>query len=116
QIASTLAATRALLEEKGVLDGRAVESRRQKAAERISEQYSEQGMGVRLDPNETDKYAFEGGADIDCPDRIALCGAACCKLHFALSRQDLDEGTIRWDIANPYMIAQGQDGYCVHLD
>src|SRR5581483_1842664 len=38
------------------------------------------------------------------------------KMHFALSGEDLEEGKIRWDVGQPYVIAQGADGWCVHLD
>jgi len=33
-----------------------------------------------------------------------------------LSRQDVEEGVIRWEFGRPYLIAHGADGYCVHLD
>ena len=36
-------------------------------------------------------------------------------MHFALSRQDLEEGVVRWNLSQPYLIAQGQEGYCTHL-
>jgi hypothetical protein len=36
---------------------------------------------------------------------------------FPLSTTDLDEGVIRWDYGQPYMIRQrASDGYCVHND
>ena len=37
-------------------------------------------------------------------------------LPFALSRQDVEEGIIRWDFGRPYVIAHDADGYCIHLD
>ena len=41
----------------------------------------------------------------------------CCKLTVALSSADLDEGVIRWDYGQPYMIRQrASDGFCVHND
>ena len=33
-----------------------------------------------------------------------------------LSRQDVEEGVIRWEFGRPYLIAHGAGGYCVHLD
>ncbi len=63
-----------------------------------------------------DKYEVEG-PDIPCAELIPLCKAACCKLDFPLSTQDLDEGVIRWDYGVPYMIRQrASDGFCVHND
>lgn len=69
---------------------------------------------MHTDPE--DKYAIED-LDIPCAELIPLCKAACCKLEFALSTQDLDEGVIRWDYGVPYMIRQrASDGFCVHND
>jgi hypothetical protein len=38
----------------------------------------------------------KGGVEIDCPRRIPLYKAACCRLRFALSRQDVEEGIVQW--------------------
>jgi hypothetical protein len=63
-----------------------------------------------------DKYA-EPGVDIPCAELIHLCHARCCQFGFSLSTQDLDEGVIRWDYGQPYLIRQrASDGYCVHND
>ena len=61
------------------------------------------------------KYAFQGGAEINCENRIPLCKAACCRLPLALSKEDVQEGIVRWDLGHPYLIAQDKDGYCVHI-
>ena len=42
--------------------------------------------------------------------------ASCYKFPFALSRQDVEEGIIRWEFGRLYLIAHGADSYCVHLD
>ena len=39
-------------------------------------------------------------------DRVHLCKASCCRLPFALSRQDVEEGIVRWDLGQPYLIDQ----------
>lgn len=55
--------------------------------------------------------------DIPCDELVALCGGRCCTLSFSLSTEDLDEGVIRWDYGQPYLIRQrASDGYCVHND
>ena len=69
-----------------------------------------------LQEPEYDKYAFEAGVEIDCENRVHLCKAACCRLPFALSTQDIREGIVRWNLGRPYMIEQGADGYCNHLE
>ncbi|HET9624891.1 MAG TPA: YkgJ family cysteine cluster protein [Kofleriaceae bacterium] len=64
-----------------------------------------------------DKYAVSGPADLDCAALLPLCLGRCCRLTFALSFQDLDEGQVRWDYRQPYRIRQrADDGYCVHSD
>ncbi len=62
-----------------------------------------------------DKYAVEvEHAPIDCADRLAICHAACCRLRVPLTRQDVDEGVVRWDREQPYLNEQRPDGWCVH--
>ncbi|MCP4599003.1 MAG: YkgJ family cysteine cluster protein [Proteobacteria bacterium] len=53
---------------------------------------------------------------VDCESRYAQCKGSCCKLWFSLSRQDLDEGVVKWKYSQPYAIAQNEEGYCVHQD
>jgi Fe-S-cluster containining protein len=54
---------------------------------------------------------------VPCEELIPLCGGRCCTLSFSLSTEDLDEGVIRWDYGQPYLIRQrSSDGYCVHSD
>jgi len=65
---------------------------------------------------EYDKYTFGQEVDVDCESRLDTCKALCCKLPFALSKQDVEEGIIRWEFGRSYLIAHGEDGYCVHLD
>ena len=62
-----------------------------------------------------DKYAVDGEGP-PCAELIPLCGARCCKLQFALSSQDLDEGVVRWDHGRPYLIRHDADGTCVHRE
>jgi Fe-S-cluster containining protein len=72
-------------------------------------------MGAVFQEKEQDKYGFDD-VQIDCESRRHLCKAACCKLSFALSRQDIEEGFVKWDLGHPYMIAKVRDGYCVHIE
>ena len=63
-----------------------------------------------------DKYTLPRQVRIDCENRRHLCRAACCALTFTLSRQDIEEGIIRWDTDTPYRIARDSKGYCRHID
>jgi Fe-S-cluster containining protein len=62
------------------------------------------------------KYEKGVTAAIDCAALMPLCGARCCTFRFYLTKQDLDEGVVRWDYGNPYWIRQGPNGYCAHHD
>jgi hypothetical protein len=105
-----------LLLEKGLLTEAELNDRKRQVALRLVEKLKDNGMGVMLQQPEIDKYTFEGGARIDCENRVHLCRAACCRLRFALSKQDLEEGMVKWDLAHPYLIARGEDGYCRHFE
>jgi Fe-S-cluster containining protein len=70
---------------------------------------------VSLDLGES-KYGTES-PPIPCAELIPLCNARCCGFSFSLSTEDLDEGVIRWDYGQPYLIRQrASDRYCVHND
>ena len=105
-----------LLSEKGLVSIEEIDERKRVIAERLVKQTRERGMGVLLQDPEIDKYASTEMVAIDCENRVHLCQAACCKLPFALSKQDVHEGVIHWDLGQPYMIAQGANGYCTHLE
>ena len=116
QACATMHAAVELLIEGGVLDHEALEARRQEAAKQLRRQYLAQGMAVAMQEFGTSKYEFHNGAEVDCQNRVHLCKAACCRIPLALSREDVQEGIVRWDLGQPYIIARDGDGYCVHLD
>lgn len=101
---------------KGLAGIDELEARKDAAAQRVAAHFQQQRLGVQMG-EERDKYNLGGQeARLDCAGRRDLCRAACCKLNFALSPQDIEEGTVRWRLDQPYMIRHGADGYCVHLD
>jgi Fe-S-cluster containining protein len=103
-----------LLVSKGVIHLHEIEERKQVLAPSFEKSETTDPQIYLIDT--PDKYSEEGQVEIDCPDRYHLCKAACCKLWFALSVQDLDERVVKWNYSRPYGIAQRADGYCVHLD
>ncbi|MDQ3855477.1 MAG: YkgJ family cysteine cluster protein, partial [Chloroflexota bacterium] len=105
-----------LLEERGLISIEELDERKRAVGQRLARQLKDTGMGVMLQDPEYDKYAFDEEAEIDCPSRVHLCHAACCRLPFALSKQDIREGIVLWDLGQPYLIAHGEDGYCRHMD
>lgn len=105
-----------LLNDKGIIGVEELETRREVLEAQLQAQYKEEGQGVALQDPEQDKYAFADGAEIDCTSRIHLCKAACCRLPFALSQQDVREGIVFWNLGQPYLIEHGKDGYCTHME
>jgi hypothetical protein len=99
-----------LLSEKGLISIEEVDECKHAVAQRLAEKNSEQGIGVLLQEPEYDKYTFEGEAKIDCENRIHLCKAACCRLPFALSKQDIREGIIHWDLDQPTSLRRRKTG------
>ena len=55
-------------------------------------------------------------APVDCASRVHLCHARCCSFVVELSRQDVEEGGLLWDIEQPYLLRREADGLCSHLD
>ena len=102
-----------LLVSKGVLRLHEIEQRKKEIARYFAEK--DGPPKVQLVVTE-DKYEPQANTPVDCENRIHLCKARCCKLWFALSVQDLEERIVRWNYAEPYSIAQGSDGYCVHQE
>jgi Fe-S-cluster containining protein len=105
-----------ILAEKGVITIDELDQRKKDVAERLIKRFTESGLGLLYQNPEFDKYSFGQEADVDCHRCLNICKAICCKFPFALSRQDVEEGIIRWEFKRPYLIAHDSDGYCVHLD
>ncbi len=104
-----------LLEEKGLITLAELDARKRDVGQRLVERLRQSGDGVMVQEPEHDKYTFANQVAIDCENRIHLCQAACCRLPFALSKQDIHEGVVHWDLGQPYLIEQGADGYCNHM-
>lgn len=115
EIASFAYAAIELLTEKGLLDITELDERKKTVAGRLVKKFINEGMGLTYQEKEQDKYTFEA-AMIDCETRLELCKAACCKMNFALSKQDVEEGIVKWNFARPYLIARCDNGYCTHMD
>lgn len=116
ELSSLLYALIELLSEKGILSLNELEKRKKELVERLRREFTESSIGLMYLDQEYDKYNFEDKANVNCLNRVHKCKAVCCKFPFALSRQDVEEGIIRWDFERPYVIAHDKDDYCVHLD
>ena len=116
EVASFSYALIELLMERGIISVEELDERKKIVANRLVEKFVEKGMGVALTKDEQDKYSFQDEVSIDCKNRIHLCHTACCRLSFALSIQDVEEGKVKWDLGHPYMIRHDIDGYCHHIE
>ena len=105
-----------LLNEKGLITIDELDERKKRVAQRLIDKFAQSGIGLMYQDPEYDKYNFKDEACIDCQSGIDVCKAMCCKLPFALSRQDVEERIVRWEFGRPYLIAHDTDGYCVHVD
>jgi prolipoprotein diacylglyceryltransferase/Fe-S-cluster containining protein len=116
QANATALALAQILIDRGLIEHTSFEAKRKETADQLQRAYVERGMAVAMQEFNVSKYAFEDGAEVDCDDRLSLCKAACCRLPFALSKEDVQEGVVRWNLGQPYMIAHGETGYCVHCE
>lgn len=116
EVASFLYALIELLDEKGLLSIKELDDRKKIVADRLIKKFEKSGIGMLYQSPEYDKYAFGQNSDVDCESRLRTCKALCCKFPFALSRQDIEEGIVRWKFGRPYLIAHDEDGYCTHID
>jgi hypothetical protein len=117
EIASFCYALIELLKEKGIISFEELDDRQEVVSKRLVKKFKEQGLGVvALQDFTENKYEFDEEVQFDCEREMKYCRAACCRFDFALSRQDIEEGIIKWDLGRPYMVARDADGYCRHFD
>ena len=116
EAASFLYALIEILNEKGLFSIEELDERKKQIAQRLVNKFVKSGIGLMYQDPEYDKYTFKDESRVDCLSRLDICKGVCCKLPFALSKQDVEEGIIRWEFGRPYLIAHSPDGYCVHLD
>ena len=55
-------------------------------------------------------------AVVDCRTRIQQCRAVCCTLIFALTRDEVQKGIIKYNSEKPFFISRNSEGYCTHFD
>lgn len=70
------------------------------------------GVAVRVDAEGPAQPAVE----VDCEARLHVCKAVCCRLHFALTVEEIESGPMKWDLGRPYYNRHGADGYCHQSD
>jgi len=60
----------------------------------------------------------DGVADavVDCGSKLHSCKSKCCKLQFALTKEEVQKNLFQHNPSRPFFIARDRDGYCPHLD
>lgn len=106
-----------VLIDKGIVSRAELEARIDACVPAVTDLFENEGIFVHHQRDEVDKYdlaAVEAAATVDCEKRFEFCHGACCTLDIILTRQDVDEGVVQWELEDPYIIRQGDDGRCVH--
>jgi Fe-S-cluster containining protein len=116
EVASFSYALIELLMERGLISVEELDARKKEVGQRLIEKFVSKGMGVALTDDDQDKYDYQSEVHVDCENRINICRGACCRLRFALTTQDLEEGKVKWELGHPYMIRHDSDGYCHHVE
>lgn len=104
-----------LLIEKGIVTQDEVSQSASKVRQEMDEKGLTVGPGIALriegDNNNKDDFV-----PVNCSERLHICKAVCCKLHFALTVEEVESGQIKWDLGAPYYIRHESTGCCHHLD
>jgi hypothetical protein len=103
-----------LLIEKGALSSDEVAA----AIEQTGTAMQQAGRQARLevmirDGRPTPETSAE---EIDCAARIPYCRAACCRLRWPLTLEEVESGPVKWDLGRPFFNRHGADGYCHRYD
>ena len=114
QIAATTTGVTNLLVEKGVISGEEVLMAVSQAGKHLAESFG-RSLQFQMYKGTEDKRTVQG-QPIDCEARLPLCKAACCALEVEMSAQDVEEGRLRIELGQPYLLRRSDDGHCCHLD
>jgi Fe-S-cluster containining protein len=76
-------------------------------------EYASLGASIRKDNDGIETTNF---VPVNCEERLPICKAVCCKLSFALSVEEIEEGKLKWELGKPYHIRHQSNGYCCHIN
>ena len=66
------------------------------------------GVQLRIDNESSQNFVA-----VNCSERMHICKAVCCSLRFALSKEEIESGHVKWDLGHPYQIRH-ENGACTH--
>jgi Fe-S-cluster containining protein len=75
-------------------------------------EYAALGVAIRVDGDEDRNQMVA----VNCQDRLHICRAACCRLRFALTVEEIETGRMKWELGNPYYNRHDDHGYCHQMD
>ena len=103
-----------LLIKKGALSSEEVAA----AIEQTDREMREAGRQASLEVVvREDGAARSVSADeIDCAARIPFCKAACCRLRWPLTLEEVESGPVKWDLGRPFFNRHAAHGYCHRFD
>ena len=101
-----------LLIAKGSISSSDLAKSIQHADEELRQRGEQLGPGTLIRVDAIEDTPAE--ATVDCESRLHICQAVCCRLNFALSVEEIEDGHARWDLGLPYHIRKQPNGCCVH--
>ena len=72
------------------------------------------GMGICAVYGQEDEGLPD--ACLDCETNLKWCRAICCTFQFALTKEEVQKGHLKYNPSRPFFIARDTDGYCPHLE
>jgi Fe-S-cluster containining protein len=103
-----------LLIQKGALTAEEVTA----AIEQTGREMHAAGRQASLEVvvREDGSAAETSAEEIDCAARIPFCKAACCRLRWPLTLQEVESGPVKWDLGRPFFNRHAAHGYCHRFD
>jgi hypothetical protein len=103
-----------LLIEKGALTSEEVT----RAIEQTGTEMRHAGRHATLDVivREDRPEPAPAGDEIDCATRIPFCQAACCRMRWPLTLEEIEAGPVKWDLGRPFFNRHAAHGYCHRHD
>lgn len=99
---------------KGIVSSNEVKEAAENVRQELISKGETVGNGVALRV-EDDAAVERPAVEVDCAARMHICKSVCCKLDFALSREEVEAGNVKWDLGRPYFIRHEADGCCTHV-
>lgn len=100
--------------DKGALTAEEVTA----AIERTGDEMRDVGRHATLEVIVRDDSAAPAVSadEIDCAARIPHGRAACCRLRWPMTLEEVESGPVKWDLGRPFLNCHAAHGYCHRFD